>query len=566
MSGGGEDLLFDRAVGGGGLGGEIGGEFDGLAAHLIFGGEGVEESGGVAFGGEDGISGQEGAARERNAGGVGQEKEDGFGQADADVHFGERESVVALGHDAEVEAEGEERAAGVGLSIQGRDGGLGEEMDAIHQAAEQLEKFVDLSTVVAEDLGDVEAGGKEAGTVAREDEGLDGGIGGGLLNVTEHLGEHWMMERIRFAALHGENRDVAGQVVADVFHRYRHDTLAYSVTDDVIAVRPGEELDLHSLEGYLGEGPVELKQFGGGHSNLTYLLKTSANEYVLRRAPLGPVPPKAHDMAREFSVLRALHPVFPQAPRVYRLCEDPAVIGATFYLMERRRGRVFRDPAEIAAEGAEISAAIVDTLIELHAVDIEASGLIVLGKPEGFLERQVQGWSERWRRAQTEVVPDADRVIAWLGERRPPALPATLVHNDYKLDNLMFAAGEARVEAVLDWEMTTVGDPLADLGLSLCYWQLGGAHSIAGGAAPGGPAGWFTRDQFVERYAARTGRDLTHLRWHEVLGVFKLAVILQQIYYRYAQGQTRDPRFARFDERVRGLIAQAATLVEGATA
>lgn len=334
---------------------------------------------------------------------------------------------------------------------------------------------------------------------------------------------------------------------------------------DVIPVRAGEQLDTEALARYLDEGPVEVRQFAGGHSNLTYLLKTSVGEHVLRRAPLGPVPPKAHDMAREFGVLRALHPVFPKAPRVYRLCEDPAVIGATFYLMERRQGRIYRDPAEVTADGAAMSAAIVDTLIELHAVDIQATGLIALGKPEGFLERQVKGWSERWRRAQTEPSAESDTVIAWLEQRLPGQLPATLVHNDYKLDNLMFAADSPQVEAVLDWEMTTVGDPLADLGLSLCYWQLGGAHSVASGESPRLPAGWFTREQFVERYAARTGRDLTHLRWHEVLGVFKLAVILQQIYYRYVKGQTRDERFANFGERVRGLVAQAGDLVRGET-
>lgn len=325
---------------------------------------------------------------------------------------------------------------------------------------------------------------------------------------------------------------------------------------DVIPVRTGEQFDLASLAAYLGEGPLTLDQFAGGHSNLTYLVRTAEREYVLRRAPLGPVPPRAHDMAREFKMLAALHPVFPKAPRVFRLCDDPGVIGATFYLMERRRGAVYRDPSEIVGgDGAAISAAIIDTLIELHAVDVVATGLIALGKPEGFLARQVRGWSERWHRAQTEESAEADAVIAWLGERIPPQLAPTLVHNDFKLDNVMFRRlGEPEIEAVLDWEMSTVGDPLADVGLSLCYWQSGGAH----GESEERPAGWFTREQFIDRYASRTGRDLTNLGWHEVLGVFKLAVILQQIYFRYVRGQTQDERFAVFGERVRLLIEQAA--------
>ena len=330
-------------------------------------------------------------------------------------------------------------------------------------------------------------------------------------------------------------------------------------------MRAGEELEVRALESYLGEGAVRVQQFGGGHSNLTYLVETARAEYVLWRAPLGPVAPKAHDMAREFGVLRALHEVFPAAPRPYRLCEDAAVIGATFYLMERRRGRVFRDPAEIASEGAAMSAAMVDTLVALHAVDIEATGLIALGKPDGFLERQVKGWSERWQRARTEPETLSDEVMRWLAERIPPAQRAAIVHNDYKLDNVMFREQEPVVEAVLDWEMTTVGDPLADLGLSLCYWKLGGAHS-GDSEARRAPEGWYTREEFVGRYGERTGRDLSHLGWHEVLGVFKLAVILQQIYYRYVQGQTRDERFAGFGERVRMLMAEATRVMEEAKA
>jgi len=332
---------------------------------------------------------------------------------------------------------------------------------------------------------------------------------------------------------------------------------------DTVAVRSGEELDVARLREYLRPrlpaGELTLEQFPGGHSNLTYLVRLDAAEYVLRRAPLGPVPPKAHDMAREYRVLERLHPVYPKAPGVVHLCEDPTVIGAVFYLMERRRGVIYRDAYEITAHGRQHAEAIVDALIELHAVDVPAAGLADIGKPLGFVERQVSGWVGRWQQAVLPESPSATRVIQALTRRLPPSQDVTVVHNDFKLDNLMFAAAGAgpRVEAVLDWEMTTIGDPLVDIGLALCYWELGGAHS---GLAACKPAGWLTRDEVVARYAARTGRDMTHVRWHELLGVFKLAVILQQIYVRYARGQTHDARFASFGERVAGLIARAEEL------
>ena len=320
-------------------------------------------------------------------------------------------------------------------------------------------------------------------------------------------------------------------------------------------VRPGEELPLDSLARYFGER-VEAEQFPGGHSNLTYLVRTRSTEYVLRRAPLGPVPPKAHDMAREFAILKTLHPVFAAAPQVYALCEDPGVIGATFYLMERRRGTILRSPAGIA--GDRISQAFIGCLAELHAIDIDTTGLRVLGKPEGFLDRQVSGWTERWWKADTPDRPDASNVIAYLMSSKPDSPAPTVVHNDFKLDNLMFDDGLSRVEAVLDWEMTTVGDPLADLGLTLCYWTIGSAY-----AAPAGP-GWFSREELIARYAELTGRDVGRVGWYETLGVFKLAVILQQIYVRWVRGQTADERFRDFGGRIRMLIERANAMAESA--
>jgi aminoglycoside phosphotransferase (APT) family kinase protein len=358
-------------------------------------------------------------------------------------------------------------------------------------------------------------------------------------------------------------------------------------------VRTGEELNLASLADWLrgriegAERGITVEQFPDGHSNLTYLLRMSGDgrEYVLRRGPLGPVAPKAHDMAREFRVLQMVHPHFQEAPDAFHLCEDPAVLGAVFFLMERRHGLILRD--EIPPHLANVpnytqltSEAFIDCLIRLHAIDVSTTGLIALGKPEGFLERQVLGWADRWNRAQsgvkTDEMSEMNRVIQWLVDLRPSSPAPTLVHNDYKLDNVMLQAESAdrsesmvsqsrigqsviRIEAVLDWEMATVGDPLADLGLTLCYWAGADAPQLraCGLQALTSRPGWYTRDQFVQRYAAQTGRDLSHIGYYEVLGIFKLAVILQQIYYRFQRGQTQDSRFQNFGERVRGLVELA---------
>jgi aminoglycoside phosphotransferase (APT) family kinase protein len=346
---------------------------------------------------------------------------------------------------------------------------------------------------------------------------------------------------------------------------------------DIAAVRPGEELNRAALADYLdkhlreGAASVEVEQFPNGHSNLVYLVRTNQREYVLRRPPLGPVAPKAHDMAREYRVLDAVHPHFREAPRVFLLCEDPSIIGGAFFLMERRRGFVIRDaiPRELAAipdYPRLVSEAFIDCLVRLHSIDVSEAPLNSLGKPEGFVARQVRGWAERWNLAKTEEIPEMDRIVRWLHDSLPPSVDVTLVHNDYKLDNVMLRPAGDRVEAVLDWEMSTIGDPLADLGLTICYWTWASA-AAEDDPHPATPSvtsqpGWYTRDQFLDRYAERTGRDVTHIRYHEVLGLFKLAVILQQIYYRFHKGQTQDERFRAFDRRVRGLIRMAASFIE----
>ncbi|MER5941572.1 phosphotransferase family protein [Streptomyces sp. NPDC001928] len=340
---------------------------------------------------------------------------------------------------------------------------------------------------------------------------------------------------------------------------------------DTAPVRPGEELDTGALRRHLAEAApttvpaaatgIEVEQFPSGHSNLTYLVRTPADgaQYVLRRAPLGPIAPRAHDMAREFDVLRRLAPCYPPVPLPLHLCEDPSVIGSAFYLMERRHGTVVRDrvPADyqlLPDIGRRLSITLVDTLVDLHAVDVTTTGLLAMGRPDGFLDRQVEGWARRWERARTADVPAIDQLLAWLRTHRPEPLRPAVVHNDFKLDNLMLdPADPKRVVAVLDWEMTTVGDPLVDLGLSLVYWQHPNTaedQQPAIGAAGDALAQWFTREQFLARYARRSGRDLSHVDWYEALGFLKLTVITQQIYRRWVDGQTADERFARMDTRV----------------
>lgn len=337
-------------------------------------------------------------------------------------------------------------------------------------------------------------------------------------------------------------------------------------------MRAGEEIDKLALAAYLKTDveSLRIEQFPSGHSNLTYAVTAGQQEYVLRRGPLGPVPPKAHDMAREFRLLQTIHPHFVEAPAVFRLCEDTAVLGAVFFLMERRHGLVLRDSvpnslAIVPNYPERISNAFVECLTRLHAIDLNASGLSSLGKAEGFLQRQVHGWADRWNRAKLDETTDATKVVAWLAEHIPASTAATIVHNDYKLDNVMLPVDSVdKIAAVLDWEMTTIGDPLADVGLTLCYWAWAHTVDLPGGgvlAAITSQPGWFTRDEFVQRYEELTGRDMAGLAFYEVLGVFKLAVILQQIYFRYRQGQTRDARFADFEPRVNALIGLAAQLI-----
>jgi aminoglycoside phosphotransferase (APT) family kinase protein len=270
-------------------------------------------------------------------------------------------------------------------------------------------------------------------------------------------------------------------------------------------------------------------------------------------------------MIREGRLLERIAPFYPPAPRPVLLCEDANVIGAPFYLMERRRGVVARNaaPPEFAHRDdfpKRASEAFVDALAELHSVDIRRCGLESLGKPEGFLERQVRGWSGRWERVETEPLPAMEAVSRRLLERLPKSQPATLVHNDFKLDNAMFdAADPGRVVAVFDWEMSSVGDPLVDLGVMLCYWpEAADPPARRDSICPlTAEHGWPTRAELLDRYRRKTGRDLAGIAYYETFGLFKLAVVLQQIYYRFHVGQTSDERFRCFDARVRSLAESA---------
>jgi aminoglycoside phosphotransferase (APT) family kinase protein len=355
---------------------------------------------------------------------------------------------------------------------------------------------------------------------------------------------------------------------------------------DTKPVRDSEQLDWHALESYLRprlsalpdcdltpDAALTVEQFPGGHSNLTYLLRWGESEFVMRRPPFGPVAPRAHDMAREYHILDAVHPLYPLAPRPLLLCEDTGVIGSIFYVMERRRGLVVRttEPPILQNQPAErrrASVAMIDALAQLHAVDIQAHGLVSLGKPAGFVERQVRGWIGRWHGSQTSVVPEMDSLAVWLGERLPPdPLRPTLVHGDFKLDNAMFHAHDVgRLVGVFDWEMSALGDPLVDLGILLCYWVHTATNDSPGGsvAAVTHHPGWFTRTELLQRYEEQTKLDLSNISFYEVFAVFKLAVVLQQIFYRYHRGQTDDPRFAELDRHVEWLARIATPLMKSA--
>lgn len=346
--------------------------------------------------------------------------------------------------------------------------------------------------------------------------------------------------------------------------------------DQATTVRPGEELNVTALTAYLEATAPQLiplgtiSQFPGGYSNLTYLLDTPAGEYVLRRPPFGANIQSGHDMGREFKVLQLLRPVYGKAPAPLLFCENTTVLGAPFYIMERVAGIILRgqhikalspSPAQVQV----VCKALIDNMVHLHSLDIFDSNLVQLGKPEGYIQRQVSGWVDRYYKAATDTISTMDAVAEWMKVNQPDDGAPALIHNDYKYDNIIFDPHNwGQIKAVLDWEMATVGDPLMDVGTTLAYWaEAKEAQALPLAASnPTWLPGNFTRLEFVDYYAQKSGRDLSNILFFYVFGAFKIGVIVQQIYARYKKGLTQDPRFAGLIDAVHFFGQRATTAIE----
>lgn len=329
------------------------------------------------------------------------------------------------------------------------------------------------------------------------------------------------------------------------------------ITDRAAEVRKGETLDAKALSAYLRiqlpdlpQEPLLIEQFPSGYSNLTYLLRIGTLEYVLRRPPFGANIRSAHDMGREFKVLSLLKEVYEKVPNPVLYCQEESVIGVPFYLMERVKGIILR---QRPPKGMELTPALmqaisertVDHLAELHQLDLEKTGLIGLGKPEGYTKRQVEGWIGRYQNAQTDPLSSMEFVAEWMTANMPTVQSSAFLHNDYKYDNLVLSpADPTQIIAVLDWEMATVGDPLMDLATSLAYWAEPDSPEALKAFSLTYLPGNLNREQVAGRYAQKTGANLKDLVFYYAFGCYKVAVIAQQIYARYRKGLTQDPRFA----------------------
>ena len=325
--------------------------------------------------------------------------------------------------------------------------------------------------------------------------------------------------------------------------------------DQAVNIRNGEELDKQKLTAYLKdkliefEGELQIKQFPGGFSNLTYLIVANNQEYVLRKPPLGANIKSAHDMGREFKVLSLLEPVYDKIPKPILFCEDEDIIGSPFYLMERVKGIILRNRIPNGLELTsdhfrKLSVRTIENLVDLHKLELEKSNLISLGKPKGYVKRQVQGWSERYFRAETDDIRAMNFTVEWMENNTPVDFTIAFLHNDYKYDNLVLDVDSLEIKAVLDWEMATVGDPLMDLGTTLAYWVEKGEHPALQQFNLTWMEGNLTRQEVIEKYAELRGVNLEEVLFYYVFGCFKLAVIGQQIYARYKKGFTKDERFA----------------------
>ena len=354
---------------------------------------------------------------------------------------------------------------------------------------------------------------------------------------------------------------------------------------DTKPIRQGEELNAENLAEFLREnlavktGEIEISQFPAGNSNLTYCIKIGETEYVLRRPPFGNQVKSAHDMAREFNVLSKLAGVYKPAPKPLIYCADENIIGSEFYLMERRKGLIIRgklksEPSAVAGGLSfetsrdlqkRVVESFIENLVELHSLDYKKIGFENFGKPEGYTRRQTEGWTKRYFNAKTDEHAELEKAIEWLNENIPADDSASLVHNDYKFDNIMLDPNDlTRIVAVLDWEMTTVGSPLMDFGTTLGYWMPKDAPDEMF-SLPANPAVLmkkFSHRDLAEMYREKSGRDLSDLTFYYAFGTFKIAVICQQIYFRFVKGFTRDKRFANFNFFVNALGKIALDAVE----
>lgn len=333
-----------------------------------------------------------------------------------------------------------------------------------------------------------------------------------------------------------------------------------------------ENLRRYLAQHFPGEdAPLAIERISGGHSNETFFIQRGVQEWVLRRPPRGPLLPTAHDVLREYRVLHALNTTNVPTPRVLLACEDTGIIGAPFYLMERVPGIVIRE--ELPSYGADaagrraISKALIDALAALHSADWQAIGLATLGKPEGYLERQLRRWMGQLDRSRQRPLPDLDAVTTWLTEHLPVSGPATIVHGDYRLDNAIYASDEPRVAAIVDWEMATIGDPLADLGYLLSSWQeAGDAQSVIMSRLVQVTTlpGFMSRAEVAAYYSEQTGRPVRDLAFYEALAIWKLAILLEGSYARHRAGTTDDPFFATLDQGVPSLAQQALSICQNA--
>lgn len=330
-----------------------------------------------------------------------------------------------------------------------------------------------------------------------------------------------------------------------------------------------EPIDWKKVENYLRksipelpEGKMDVRQFSEGYSNLTYLVRIGTWEGVLRRPPFGEVPPRAHDMEREYRMLEKVNPVFPLAPKPYIYCEDPEVMDKHFYVMEKKQGVVIDDqlPESYGSSeqvGEAISKNVIRTLVQLQSIDYREAGLASMGKPEGFMERQVKGWIKRYSQSKTEEIPALEELEQWLSANIPVNPETTIVHNDFKLNNMVLDQEDpGKAVGILDWELSTIGDPLSDLGSTVAYWGEPDDPDMGINIVTSQP-GFFSRKEFIEEYAKQSGRDVSNVNYYVTFGFYKLAVILQQIHYRWKIGEIDDDRFSNLNQAVSNLMDMA---------